>query len=226
MVAPTIVVTMVLGVVSAVTLFLTFFPSPAYRRWVGRRRRQARKRRAATSRRQFATSAPALSTAGSAAARAPGGSGSRRGARPAVTLRTPAGSRARISSKRSFVTLRRRQALGQLRVGPAEGQEALRQPGRVDPVGDARDRGARSRAAPRRRHPARPGSRSGCSGGSRSRATRPRGSRGGSPVDAAATGTRRLDHQRLVGGRARRRRRRRRWCSGRRRSRATPRSAR
>ena len=37
MVAPTIIVTMVLGVVSAITLFLTFFPSPAYRRWVERR---------------------------------------------------------------------------------------------------------------------------------------------------------------------------------------------
>lgn len=33
-VAPTIVVTMLLGAVSAVTLFLTFFPTPAYRRWV------------------------------------------------------------------------------------------------------------------------------------------------------------------------------------------------
>jgi hypothetical protein len=42
MVAPTIVVTMVLGVVSAVTLFLTFFPSPAYRRWVERRSALAR----------------------------------------------------------------------------------------------------------------------------------------------------------------------------------------
>lgn len=37
LVAPTIIVTMVLGVISAVTLFLTFFPSPAYRRWVERR---------------------------------------------------------------------------------------------------------------------------------------------------------------------------------------------
>jgi hypothetical protein len=36
-VAPTIVVTMVLGAVSATTLFLTFFPTPAYRRWVERR---------------------------------------------------------------------------------------------------------------------------------------------------------------------------------------------
>jgi hypothetical protein len=34
MVAPTIVVTMLLGAVSAVTLFLTFFPTPAYRRWL------------------------------------------------------------------------------------------------------------------------------------------------------------------------------------------------
>ena len=34
MVGPTIIVTMVLGVISAVTLFLTFFPSPAYRRWI------------------------------------------------------------------------------------------------------------------------------------------------------------------------------------------------
>jgi hypothetical protein len=33
-VGPTIIVTMVLGVLSAVTLFLTFFPSPAYRRWL------------------------------------------------------------------------------------------------------------------------------------------------------------------------------------------------
>jgi hypothetical protein len=33
-VGPTILVTMVLGVVSAVTLFLTFFPTPAYLRWV------------------------------------------------------------------------------------------------------------------------------------------------------------------------------------------------
>jgi hypothetical protein len=33
-VAPTILVTMVLGAVSAVTLFLTFFPTPAYLRWV------------------------------------------------------------------------------------------------------------------------------------------------------------------------------------------------
>jgi hypothetical protein len=36
-VGPTIIVTMVLGVVSAVTLFLTFFPSSAYRRWIERR---------------------------------------------------------------------------------------------------------------------------------------------------------------------------------------------
>jgi hypothetical protein len=36
-VAPTILVTMLLGVVSAVTLFLTFFPSPAYCRWIERR---------------------------------------------------------------------------------------------------------------------------------------------------------------------------------------------
>ena len=41
MVAPTIIVTMVLGVISAITLFLTFFPSPAYRRWVERRNAQA-----------------------------------------------------------------------------------------------------------------------------------------------------------------------------------------
>lgn len=34
MVGPTIIVTMLLGVISAVTLFLTFFPSPAYRRWI------------------------------------------------------------------------------------------------------------------------------------------------------------------------------------------------
>jgi hypothetical protein len=34
MVGPTIIVTMLLGAVSAVTLFLTFFPSPAYRRWI------------------------------------------------------------------------------------------------------------------------------------------------------------------------------------------------
>lgn len=34
MVGPTILVTMVLGAVSAVTLFLTFFPTPAYLRWV------------------------------------------------------------------------------------------------------------------------------------------------------------------------------------------------
>ena len=34
MVGPTIIVTMVLGAISAVTLFLTFFPSPAYRRWI------------------------------------------------------------------------------------------------------------------------------------------------------------------------------------------------
>lgn len=34
MVGPTIIVTMVLGCVSAVTLFLTFFPTPAYLRWV------------------------------------------------------------------------------------------------------------------------------------------------------------------------------------------------
>ncbi|HVN39517.1 MAG TPA: hypothetical protein VMW19_15245 [Myxococcota bacterium] len=33
-VAPTIAVTMVLGAVSAVTLFLTFFPTPGYLRWV------------------------------------------------------------------------------------------------------------------------------------------------------------------------------------------------
>src|SRR5262249_49079949 len=33
-VVPTIAVTMVLGAVSAVTLFLTFFPTPAYLRWV------------------------------------------------------------------------------------------------------------------------------------------------------------------------------------------------
>jgi hypothetical protein len=33
-VAPTIAVTMVLGAVSALTLFLTFFPTPAYLRWV------------------------------------------------------------------------------------------------------------------------------------------------------------------------------------------------
>jgi hypothetical protein len=37
LVAPTILVTMVLGVISAVTLFLAFFPSPAYQRWVERR---------------------------------------------------------------------------------------------------------------------------------------------------------------------------------------------
>jgi hypothetical protein len=37
MVVPTITVTMALGVVSAITLFLTFFPSPAYQRWVARR---------------------------------------------------------------------------------------------------------------------------------------------------------------------------------------------
>jgi hypothetical protein len=36
---PVIVVTMVLGSVSAVTLFLTFFPTPAYRRWVATRSR-------------------------------------------------------------------------------------------------------------------------------------------------------------------------------------------
>lgn len=34
MVEPTIAITMVLGAVSAVTLFLTFFPTPAYLRWV------------------------------------------------------------------------------------------------------------------------------------------------------------------------------------------------
>jgi hypothetical protein len=34
MVAPTIAVTMVLGAVSAMMLFLTFFPTPAYLRWV------------------------------------------------------------------------------------------------------------------------------------------------------------------------------------------------
>jgi hypothetical protein len=34
LVAPTIAVTMVLGAVSAVTLFLTFFPTPVYLRWV------------------------------------------------------------------------------------------------------------------------------------------------------------------------------------------------
>ena len=34
MVGPTIIVTMVLGAISAITLFLTFFPSPAYRRWI------------------------------------------------------------------------------------------------------------------------------------------------------------------------------------------------
>lgn len=34
MVGPTIIVTMILGAVSAVTLFLTFFPSPTYRRWI------------------------------------------------------------------------------------------------------------------------------------------------------------------------------------------------
>ena len=34
MVGPTIIVTMLLGIVSAVTLFLTFFPSPAYQRWI------------------------------------------------------------------------------------------------------------------------------------------------------------------------------------------------
>ena len=34
MVGPTIIVTMILGAVSAVTLFLTFFPTPAYRRWI------------------------------------------------------------------------------------------------------------------------------------------------------------------------------------------------
>lgn len=34
MVAPTIAVTMLFGSVSAVTLFLTFFPTPAYLRWV------------------------------------------------------------------------------------------------------------------------------------------------------------------------------------------------
>lgn len=33
-VGPTIIVTMLLGTVSAVTLFLTFFPSPGYRRWI------------------------------------------------------------------------------------------------------------------------------------------------------------------------------------------------
>jgi hypothetical protein len=33
-VAPTIAITMVLGAVSAVTLFLTFFPTPGYVRWV------------------------------------------------------------------------------------------------------------------------------------------------------------------------------------------------
>jgi hypothetical protein len=37
LIGPTIIVTMALGVVSAVTLFLTFFPSPAYRRWIERR---------------------------------------------------------------------------------------------------------------------------------------------------------------------------------------------
>jgi hypothetical protein len=34
LVGPTIVITMALGAVSAVTLFLTFFPTPAYRRWL------------------------------------------------------------------------------------------------------------------------------------------------------------------------------------------------
>ena len=34
LVGPTIIVTMLLGAISAVTLFLTFFPSPAYRRWI------------------------------------------------------------------------------------------------------------------------------------------------------------------------------------------------
>jgi hypothetical protein len=37
LVVPTITVTMALGVISAVTLFLTFFPTPAYRRWVEKR---------------------------------------------------------------------------------------------------------------------------------------------------------------------------------------------
>src|SRR5262245_40576377 len=37
LVAPTIIVTMALGVVSAVTLYLTFFPSPAYQRWLRKR---------------------------------------------------------------------------------------------------------------------------------------------------------------------------------------------
>jgi hypothetical protein len=37
LVAPTIAVTMVLGSISAVTLFLTFFPTPAYLRWVAAR---------------------------------------------------------------------------------------------------------------------------------------------------------------------------------------------
>jgi hypothetical protein len=40
-VGPTIVVTMVLGAVSAATLFLTFFPTPAYRRWVEARSARA-----------------------------------------------------------------------------------------------------------------------------------------------------------------------------------------
>jgi hypothetical protein len=40
LVVPTIIVTMVLGVVSAVTLFLTFFPTPAYQRWVSKRSAQ------------------------------------------------------------------------------------------------------------------------------------------------------------------------------------------
>jgi hypothetical protein len=40
LVMPTILVTMVLGVVSAVTLFLTFFPVPAYQRWVSKRSAQ------------------------------------------------------------------------------------------------------------------------------------------------------------------------------------------
>ena len=34
MVGPTIIVTMVLGAISAITLFLTFFPSPTYCRWI------------------------------------------------------------------------------------------------------------------------------------------------------------------------------------------------
>lgn len=39
-VAGTVAATMLIGMLSAVTLFLTFFPTPAYRRWLARRRPQ------------------------------------------------------------------------------------------------------------------------------------------------------------------------------------------